>query len=867
LADVTVTYYADTTFTQGAHQSYVVLGKVGGFETLSPSAGLALALSVSAAPALPGNLTALALSSGLKLQWDAQTQAKQYWVYRSTAALGAVPGIAPLATVTAASYTDLSADPAMVYQYGVAAMNELALGGVSAIAVTPAPGVVLNLSVTAGYVSGSQVDLTWGAPAAPALATSYEVHRATEGGAFDAGNSTLLANVTTTTYVDSGLLTGTAYYYQVRSMNLISSTANLIKGPVRAHVLPGVVQGVSATGAVSRVDVIWDVNDSAEGVTGYAVTVIPDPNFGGTYSARVIGHSYSVTNLAAAQGVTVSVTALNSAGGSAAAVTVFAVANSVGPAAQATTFSASVGFFETSDATLRVVLSWSGTALGQTVLVYKSTQPIPVSVAAGGTASPLYLTGVSGLFQSLTDATVSGGQSYYYALTVLGAGGLPGGESMPLRSAAVEPFSYPERVTLNAQAGTGRIDVYWTEPIYKGTSGSLADPAYRLYRYVSSLSYSAHTAQAPDAGFPVAISTTSYTDLAVTNGVTYQYVLAVVDASGREQQGRNLPCAALRTPRGSLAAPTGVVAIPGDNAVTLRFLAARADTAFGLKYNVYRRVESGGDYGAAVPGLYLSGPSSDQEFGNQLQTLVTLRDSASPAPVNKTGYCYTLSLVNQFGESGRSQEVCTTPYRPLAPTLGRLTLSVTGKKDVQLTWDPTVNVDVQADNLDGFRLYRSQDGGTTYATLVALLPLTSTSYTDVGTEFGASYVYRLVPVDVQGREGISYDLASVIIPSAKNAVLLFRNSFNPAGGEVVPVQFSLLQPGHAWVRVYTLQGDFVVSLFEEDVAQASADNPYLSQKKAWDGKNSDGQTVASGVYLVHLEALGYRANARVAVIK
>ncbi len=124
-----------------------------------------------------------------------------------------------------------------------------------------------------------------------------------------------------------------------------------------------------------------------------------------------------------------------------------------------------------------------------------------------------------------------------------------------------------------------------------------------------------------------------------------------------------------------------------------------------------------------------------------------------------------------------------------------------------------------------------------------------------------------MPVDDHAFEGVSYNLASVIIPSAKNAVLLFRNSFNPAGGEVLPVQYSLLQPGHAWVRVYTLEGDFVCSLFEEDVPQASATNPYLSQKKAWDGKNAAGQTVASGVYLVHLEAPGYRANARVAVIK
>jgi hypothetical protein len=318
-----------------------------------------------------------------------------------------------------------------------------------------------------------------------------------------------------------------------------------------------------------------------------------------------------------------------------------------------------------------------------------------------------------------------------------------------------------------------------------------------------------------------------------------------------------------------LPAPSGVQALPGDNAVTLRLIGSIYDTGQGLRFNTYRRLQSGGEYLSPVAALYLGGPQSTQVFGGVSLTVVTLRDDAAiGGPTNLTSVCYTISQLNEYGESGRSQEVCTTPYRPLMPTTGKLALTVAGKKDVLLTWDPAITWDSSQSNPPGsFRLFRSIDGGTTYITLANSLSLSATSYLDTMTDFGASYVYRLVPMDAKGNEGISYQFATVIIPAAKNAVLLFRNSFNPAGGEVVPVQFSVLQPGHAWVRVYTLEGDYVASLFDEDVPVASVENPYLSQKLAWNGKNADGQVVASGVYLVHLEATGYRANARVAVIK
>jgi hypothetical protein len=195
---------------------------------------------------------------------------------------------------------------------------------------------------------------------------------------------------------------------------------------------------------------------------------------------------------------------------------------------------------------------------------------------------------------------------------------------------------------------------------------------------------------------------------------------------------------------------------------------------------------------------------------------------------------------------------------------------VVNKSQVLLSWSAQGVEGSGSYHLNGFRVYRSQDGGNTY-TLLSTTALTATSYVDVSTQFGAAYVYRVLPLDDHNNEGLSYSLMTVVIPAAVNSVLVFRNSFNPNSSDpsqnAVPVQYSLLQPGHAWVKIYTLQGEYVATLFDENVPQASAQNPYLSAKTSWNGKNVAGQVVASGVYLIHLEAPGYRADARVAVIK
>jgi hypothetical protein len=138
---------------------------------------------------------------------------------------------------------------------------------------------------------------------------------------------------------------------------------------------------------------------------------------------------------------------------------------------------------------------------------------------------------------------------------------------------------------------------------------------------------------------------------------------------------------------------------------------------------------------------------------------------------------------------------------------------------------------------------------------------------DDSTGYGAAYTYRVVPVDSAGNEGYSYSLQTVVIPAALNAILVYANAFNPAVGQKLPLQFALQEPGRVWVKIFTLNGEYVATIFDETVPEASPEAPFLSDRKDWDGRNADGQRVASGVYLIHMQGPSFRQNARVAVIK
>ena len=174
-------------------------------------------------PPAPTGLTATAASSSqINLSWAASSGATSYNVKRATVSGGPYTTIAT--GVTGTTYNDTGLAASTTYYYVVSAVNT---GGESpnsaqASATTQAaslPPVPTGLTATAQKQPG-RIKLSWTASSG---ATSYNAKRATvSGGPY----TTIATGVTTTTYMDTGLTSGTTYYYVVSAVNGTGESPN-----------------------------------------------------------------------------------------------------------------------------------------------------------------------------------------------------------------------------------------------------------------------------------------------------------------------------------------------------------------------------------------------------------------------------------------------------------------------------------------------------------------------------------------------------------------------------------------------------------------------------------------------------------------
>lgn len=84
----------------------------------------------------------------------------------------------------------------------------------------------------------------------------------------------------------------------------------------------------------------------------------------------------------------------------------------------------------------------------------------------------------------------------------------------------------------------------------------------------------------------------------------------------------------------------------------------------------------------------------------------------------------------------------------------------------------------------------------------------------------------------------------------------FPNPFNPT----TEIRFDLPQAAHAELKVFNIRGQVVATLVDEVVSAGV-------QQVNWDGKNSFGQTVASGVYIYSLRTASFQDSRKMLLIK
>ena len=224
------------------------------------------------APSAPSSLAAAGSDDAVVLTWDANAEADLvgYHVSRATSPTGTYARLTATA-LTSPGYTDSTAPVGVTMYYRVTAVDlsgntSVASAASAARTDTTAPGTVADVAAVAGE---SRVALSWAAVQDADLA-GYHVYRQSADGGFA---KITTAPVTTASFLDTGVVNGTSYAYEVTAVDGAgnesprSATVSATPSDTTPPAAPGSLTG---TGTDVRVDLDWADNTEPD-LAGYTV--------------------------------------------------------------------------------------------------------------------------------------------------------------------------------------------------------------------------------------------------------------------------------------------------------------------------------------------------------------------------------------------------------------------------------------------------------------------------------------------------------------------------------------------------------------------------------------------------------------------
>jgi subtilisin family serine protease len=557
-------------------------------------------------------------------------------------------------------------------------------------------------------VGAGEVKLSWTAPFdGGAAITDYVIERSTNQTTW----TTLTDGVSTaTTYTETGLSGGTAYWYRVSAKNSIGTGATSATTSATPATLPAAPSGL--TGAVApaagvgsgQVKLSWTA-PSANGatMTDYVVEISTNQSSWATIADGVsTATTLTINGLTNGTPYWFRVSAKNSVGTGPTSATTSATPVTLPAAPSGLTAAvapaAGVGSGE-------VKLSWSapndgGTAITDYVLERSVDQQSWVTVADGvSTATSHTVTGLTNgtlyVFRvSAKNAVGTGSTSATVFATPAALPAAPSG-----LSAAVAPAS---------GVGSGEVKLSWTAAVANGSA---------ITDYLVERSTDGATWTRVDDGVAAA---TASTVRGLSNGTQYQFRVAAVNGIGTGPW----TATATATPVGSPESPGGLTAA----------VAPAAGVGAG---QVRLTWTAPGTNGVAISDYLISVAESGTSWTTVDDGVSTATSFTVGGLVSGRDHEFRVAAINAVGTGTWSATVTATPAGPPAAVAG-LRVTDVGSGLVQLAWNqPAGNGSAISDYL----VERSTDGVTW--TSIDDGVSTATTATVTGLVNGTSYRFRV----------------------------------------------------------------------------------------------------------------------------
>jgi fibronectin type 3 domain-containing protein len=402
-------------------------------------------------------------------------------------------------------------------------------------AVTAPPLPPASLTATAG---NAQVALNY---PASSTATSYNIYRGTSPGGESA--TPIATSVTGLTYTDIGLTNGTTYFYTVAALNSIGSSGYSTEASATPVPPPPPAPPTGLVAIAGNNQVVLNFNASA-GATSYSIYRGTSPGGESTTPIASGVTTLTYTDSGATNGKTYyyTVTATGSYGSSGFSNEASAAPMPPPPPSAPTTLTATAGNGQ-------VGLSYSASAGATSYSIYRGT-------SSGGESTTPIATEVTTL--TYTDSGLSNGTTYYYKVTASNSSGSSGYSSEANATPAAPPPPSPP-TGLSAIAGNGQVSLS-----YAASAGA---SSYSIYRATTPGGESA-------PAIATGVTTLSYTDTGVTNGIQYYYAVTASNSSGESGPSNE-------------ASATPVASNPAVLILYDDFSQPDADTGNHSPYNVY----------------------------------------------------------------------------------------------------------------------------------------------------------------------------------------------------------------------------------------------------------------------------------------
>lgn len=227
-------------------------------------------------PSPPQNLQASAGIGHVDLAWSAPSSdggstITGYKIYRGTSS-GSESLLVTLGNQL--SYQDSAAINGQAYYYKVTAVNSAGESGFSneatatPISSSTPPSPPVNLQA---IPSSGKITLSWNAPASDGGSplTGYKIYRGTSSG----GEHLLSTIGLQTSYIDSAVLGGYLYYYQVTAISIIGESQFSNEASATVGTPPTPPRDVIAVSGAQQIEISWSVPFVSGGypITGYNV--------------------------------------------------------------------------------------------------------------------------------------------------------------------------------------------------------------------------------------------------------------------------------------------------------------------------------------------------------------------------------------------------------------------------------------------------------------------------------------------------------------------------------------------------------------------------------------------------------------------